>query len=151
MGGDLRNAPSGKSPTFLVAALKDALSGNLDRIQIVKGWVANGERQERVYDVAVSGDRKIGSDGRCKTPVGNTVNVTDASYTNAIGEPFLQAYWSDPNFDPKERAFYYVRVMDIPTPRWTVYDAKHFGSKLPKGVPTAIQERAYTSPIWYTP
>ena len=83
--------------------------------------------------------------------MGNTVNVEEASYTNAIGDPLLLGYWEDPDFDPSLRAFYYVRVLEIPTPRWTTYDAKFFGVELPEGVPTSIQERAYTSPIWYTP
>jgi hypothetical protein len=100
--------------------------------------------------VAWSGNRKPGKDGKLP-PVGNTVNVKEASYTNAIGAPYLTAYWKDPSFDPKQRAFYYVRVIEIPTPRWTTYDAKFFGVKLPTDVPASIQDRAYTSPIWYTP
>jgi len=152
MGGDLRAAPSGKAPGFLIRALRDPDGANLDRVQIIKGWLdAAGETHERVYDVAVSDDRTIGPDGRCKTPVGNTVDVANASYTNAIGAPFLEAYWRDPAFDPAERAFYYVRVIEIPTPRWTTYDAKFFGVALPTDVPASIQERAYTSAIWYTP
>jgi hypothetical protein len=150
MGGDMK--ASNKPPTFLVRALRDADGANLDRIQIVKGWLdAAGETHERIYDLAVSGNRRIGSDGRCKDPVGNTVNVEQATYTNAIGAPFLQAFWTDPNFDASEKAFYYVRVLEIPTPRWTTYDAKVFGVKRPEGVPPSIQERAYTSPIWYNP
>ncbi len=109
-----------------------------------------GELKEKVYDVAWSGDRKMGADGKLQ-PVGNTVDVADASYKNTIGVPMLLAYWKDPAFDAKERAFYYVRVIEIPTPRWTTYDAKIFGVKIPEGAPTAIQDRAYTSPIWYTP
>jgi len=101
--------------------------------------------------VSMANAHVIEANGRCKTPVGNTVNVDEASYTNEIGDPFFQAAWSDPDFDPKERAFYYVRVLEIPTPRWTTFDAKVFGVKLPKDVPASIQERAYTSPIWYTP
>ena len=152
MGGDLTGAPEGKAPTLLVRAIRDADGANLDRVQVIKGWFGRGrETHERIYDVAVSGDRSIGDDGRCKTPVGNTVNIEEAAYTNAIGDPFFQAAWSDPDFDPKERAFYYVRVIEIPTPRWTTYDAKFFGVELPKDVPTSIQERAFTSPIWYTP
>jgi len=152
MGGDLKSAPAGKAPAFLVQTLRDPDGANLDRIQIIKGWLdADGKTHEKIYDLAVSDGRKIGPEGRCKTPVGNTVNVKSASYTNAIGDPFLQAFWSDPNFDSKQRAFYYIRVLEIPTPRWTVFDAKIFGSELPKDVPTSIQERAYTSPIWYTP
>ena len=152
MGGDLTNAPAGKGPTFLVGALKDPYGGNLDRIQIVKGWLnADGSTAERVYDVAVSGDRKIGTDGRCKQDVGNTVDVKNATWKNTIGSPELIAVWKDPEFDSKQLAFYYVRVIEIPTPRWTAYEALRFKLKLPPEVPMSTQERAYTSPIWYTP
>ena len=152
MGRDLNKAPAGKAPTFLVAALKDALSGNLDRIQIVKGWVGpDGKAQERVYDVAVSGGRKIDTDGRCRTPVGNTVDVAKATWTNTIGDPELITVWTDPDFDAGQRAFYYARVIEIPTPRWTAYEALRFGIEMPSEVPMITQERAYTSPIWYTP
>jgi hypothetical protein len=151
MGGDLKAAPAGKTPTLLVVARRDPDGANLDRIQIVKGWLDNdGRPQEKMYDVAWSGSRKPGKDDKLP-PVGNTVNVADASYTNSIGAPYLTAYWKDPGFDPKQRAFYYVRVLEIPTPRWTTFDAKIFGVKLPTDVPSSIQERAYTSPIWYTP
>ena len=152
MGGNLSQVPDGKSPTFLVAAMKDAMSGNLDRIQIIKGWVGkDGKAQERVYDVAVSDDRKIDKNGRCKTPVGNTVDVANATWTNTIGDPELIAVWTDPDFDANQRAFYYVRVLEIPTPRWTAYEAKRFNVKMPKDTKMVTQERAYTSPIWYTP
>ena len=152
MGGDLRSAPDGKSPTFLVAALKDPYSGNLDRYQIVKGWVdADGKGHERVYDVVVSGDRKIDADGRCQEKVGNTVDVANATWTNTIGGPELIGVWKDPDFDPKLRAFYYGRVLEIPTPRWTAYEAKRFGVKMSDEVPMTTQERAYTSPVWYSP
>jgi hypothetical protein len=135
----------------MVRALRDPDGANLDRIQVIKGWLnADGSSGEQVYDVAWSGARVIGVDGRL-TSIGNTVDVADASFTNSIGEPMLFAHWRDPDFDPTQRAFYYVRVLEIPTPRWTVYDAKFFGVDLPDGVPTSIQERAYTSPIWYTP
>ena len=151
MGGTLPARPSGKSPTFLVAALKDALSGNLDRIQIVKGWLDNkGERQEKIYDVAWSGERRISANGKLP-PVGNTVDVANATWTNTIGAPELIAAWTDPDFDPALPAVYYARVIEIPTPRWTAYEAKRFGVKLPDGVPMTTQERAYTSPIWYAP
>jgi hypothetical protein len=151
MGGDLRRAPAGKSPSFLVAALKDPMSGNLDRVQIVKGWVdAAGARQEKVYDVAWSGDRKPGANGKLPA-VGNTVDVANATWTNTIGASELITVWKDPSFDPSLRAVYYVRVLEIPTPRWTTYDAKRFGIAVPEGVPLTTQERAYTSPIWYTP
>jgi len=153
MGGDLPKQPaSKKAPVFMVGALKDTWSGNLDRIQIVKGWVDKaGKRQERLYDVAVSDGRKIGADGRCRTPVGNTVNLADASYLNNIGDAELRAVWTDPDFNPDVRAVYYARVLEIPTPTWQAYDAKFFGIKMPKDVPLNHQERAYTSPIWYTP
>jgi Protein of unknown function (DUF3604) len=152
MGGDLANAPQGKSPTFLVAALKDAIGANLDRIQVVKGWLdKDGKTQERVYDVVVSGGRKIEADGRTKTPVGNTVDVENATWVNTIGAPELITVWKDPQFDAKQRAFYYARVIEIPTPRWTAYDAKRFGIKPLPGTAMVLQERAYTAPIWYTP
>ncbi|TIP30036.1 MAG: DUF3604 domain-containing protein [Mesorhizobium sp.] len=151
MGGDLTAAPEGKAPSFLVAALKDPIGANLDRYQIVKGWLdAAGEVQEKVYDVAWSGDRKPGADGKVPS-VGSTVDVADASWTNTIGAPELVAVWTDPEFDPTQRAFYYGRVLEIPTPRWTAYDAKYFGVKMPPEATMEMQERAYTSPIWYTP
>jgi len=152
MGGDLSNAPKGKSPTFIAAALKDPIGANLDRIQVIKGWLdKNGKTQERIYDVAVSGGRKIEAGGRCKTPVGSTVDVENATWTNTIGAPELISVWKDPEFDAAQRAFYYVRVIEIPTPRWTAYDAKRFGTKPLPGTTMTLQERAYTSPIWYTP
>jgi Protein of unknown function (DUF3604) len=153
MGGDLTAAPQGKAPSFLVAALKDPIGPNLDRIQIVKGWQdAGGELKEKVYDV-VWGDaarRKPGADGKLP-PVGDTVDVPNATWTNTIGDPELITVWSDPDFNPGLRAFYYARVIAIPTPRWTAYDAKRFGVQMPKEAPMTTQERAYTSPIWYTP
>ena len=152
MGGDLKSAPAGKAPTFIAAALKDPIGANLDRIQIIKGWLDKaGKVQERIYDVAVSDDRKIGSDGRCTKAVGSTVDVASASWTNTIGDPELAAVWSDPDFDASLRAFYYARVIEIPTPRWTAYDARFFGTKAGADVRMTLQERAYTSPIWYTP
>lgn len=151
MGGDLTDAPDGKAPSFMVRALRDVDGPNLDRVQIIKGWVEGDKTQERIYDVAVSGDRKIDADGRAKTPVGNTVDVADASYTNTIGAPMLAAHWTDPDFDPKQSAVYYVRVIEIPTPRWTAHDAKFFNLKMPDSVKMQLQDRAYTSPIWYTP
>lgn len=151
MGGDLTAAAAGKSPTFLIAAMKDPEGGNLDRIQIVKGWMdAKGDLQEKVYDVVWSGDRKPGANGKLP-PVGDTVDVANATWTNTIGSAELVQMWKDPAFDPALRAFYYVRVLEIPTPRWTAYDAKRFNVKMAKEVPMTTQERAYTSPIWYTP
>jgi hypothetical protein len=153
MGGDLTSAPAGKSPTFLVAALKDPIGANLDRIQIVKGWVdAQGAVQERVYDVVWSDarTRKPGPDGKLPS-VGSTVDVANATWTNTIGDPELITVWKDPEFDAKQRAFYYARVLEIPTPRWTAYDAKRFATKPLPGTAMTLQERAYTSPIWYTP
>ena len=152
MGSDLTKAPAGKSPTFMVYALRDPIGANLDRIQIVKGWQdVKGELHERIYDVAVSDGRKIGNDGRCKTPVGNTVDLEAANWTNTIGASELATVWKDPDFDPKQRAFYYSRVIEIPTPRWVLYDKVRLGAKVPEGVDLVHQERAYTSPIWYNP
>ena len=151
MGGDMYTAPAGKSPSFLVGALKDPYSGNLDRIQIIKGWMdAKGKTHEKVYDVVWSGDRKPGADGKLP-PVGNTVDVKNATWTNTIGSPQFIAVWKDPEFDPKQHAFYYARVLEIPTPRWTAYEAKRYDIETPENVPMIIQERAYTSPIWYSP
>ncbi|MCC6881781.1 MAG: DUF3604 domain-containing protein [Verrucomicrobiales bacterium] len=151
MGGDLSDAPAQKSPSFLIAAMKDPIGANLDRIQVVKGWLdANGETKEKVYDVVWSGDRKPDADGKVPS-VGSTVDVENATWTNTIGAPELITVWKDPAFDAKLRAFYYVRVLEIPTPRWTAYDAKRFGSKPLEGTRMTLQERAYTSPIWYSP
>ena len=144
MGGDLL---SGKGvPSFLVYALRDPMGANLDRVQIVKGWLdAKGRTQERVYDVALSDGRKDGS-----TPVGSTVDLSRPSWTNTIGASELGTVWTDPDFDPTQSAFYYARVIEIPTPRWTAYDAARFNLDLPSDIPMTVQERAYTSPIWYT-
>jgi hypothetical protein len=151
MGGDLAARPSGASaPAFMVYALRDPQGANLDRIQIVKGWLENGETQEKVYDVVWSDNRRIGSDGKLP-PVGNTVDVENANWTNTIGAAELGAVWTDPDFDSNQKAFYYARVIEIPTPRWSTYDAFRFGIPIPEGAPTSTQERAYTSPIWYTP
>ncbi len=152
MGGELWKEPKGKAPTFMVRALRDPDGANLDRVQIVKGWLdKGGELHEKVYDVVVSDGRKVGSDGRCKQDVGSTVDVKNATYTNSIGDALLMGYWKDPDFDRDELAFYYVRVITIPTPRWPAYDAAYFGVEVPKNVPMTTTERAYTSPIWYTP
>jgi hypothetical protein len=151
MGGDLMKPPAGKSPSFLVAALRDPYSGNLDRIQIVKVWVdAAGKKQERVFNAVWSGDRTLGADGKLPK-VGNTVDVANATWTNTIGSPELITVWTDPEFDPKVSAAYYARVLEIPTPRWTAYEAKRFGIKMKDNTPMITVERAYTSPIWYTP
>ena len=151
MGGDLTMAPAGKAPSFLVAALRDPYSGNLDRIQIVKVWLnASGKWKDKVFNVAWSGDRKLAADGKLPL-VGNTVDVANATWTNTIGSPELIGVWTDPEFDPKVSAAYYARVLEIPTPRWTAYEAKRFGIEMDKKIPMVTQERAYTSPIWYTP
>lgn len=150
MGGDLTGRPSGAVPRLIVRALRDPDGANLDRVQIVKGWRdSSGQLQERVYDVACSDARQL-SDGSCSGPVGSSVDVETATFTNDIGEALLMAHWEDPDFDDGESAFYYVRVLEIPTPRWTTHDAAFYGLDLPDGVPAAQQDRAYTSPIWYT-
>ena len=153
MGGDLTSAPVGKAPTFLVGAVRDPIGANLDRIQIVKGWLdSNGDLQEQVFDVVWSDTdtRQAGSDGKIPA-VGNTVDVENATWSNTIGASELAAVWKDPDFDPTLSSFYYIRVLEIPTPKWTAYDAKRFNLDLPEDVPMFSQERAYTSAIWYTP
>jgi hypothetical protein len=152
MGGDLSDAPKGKPLTFLVAALKDPIGANLDRYQIIKGWLdAKGQLHEKIYDVAWSAGRKPDANTGKLPSVGTTVDVDNATWTNTIGATELIAVWQDPDFDPGQRAFYYGRGIEIPTPRWTAYDAKYFGVKMAKEVPMTTTERAYTSPIWYTP
>ena len=152
MGGDLRRKPEdATAPSFMVYALRDPSGANLDRLQVIKGWLdAKGNTREKVYDIAWSGDRTPGEDGKLPA-VGNTVDVANANWTNTIGAAELGTIWTDPDFDPKLKAFYYVRVLEIPTPRWSTYDAFRFGVDTPEGAPTSIQERGYTSPIWYTP
>jgi len=151
MGGDLK-APAGKAPSFLVMASKDPKSGNLDRVQIVKGWLdARGKQHEKVYNVAWSGDRAADPKSGRLPPVGDTVDTATGEYTNRIGAAELSTVWKDPDFDPSTRAFYYVRVLEIPTPRWSTIDAARLGVPVPTGLPVSIQERAWTSPIWYTP
>jgi hypothetical protein len=148
MGGDLRDAPAGKAPTFLVADLKDPIGANLDRLQLVKGWLdPQGGLQEQVYDVAWSSDRKAGADGKLP-PVGTTVDVPNATWTSTIGTPELITVWTDPDFDPALRAFYDARVIEIPTPRWTAYDATRVGLTMGPKVPLTTQERASTAPLW---
>ena len=160
MGGDLA-APKGKAPSFVVWAVKDPDDANLDRIQIVKGWTKSGQIFEKIYDVAWSGNRKLmrapvqnvlyGGNEMTLPPVGNTVDIKNASYKNTIGAVELKTVWTDPDFDPSLHAFYYARVLQIPTPRWTTYDAKTLGVPPPSNVPATVQDRAWTSPIWYTP
>ncbi|WP_261307892.1 DUF3604 domain-containing protein [Ruegeria atlantica] len=152
MGGDMTAAPEGRAPKLMVRALRDPNGANLDRIQIVKGWLdANGVSQERIYDVACSDERAISDNNRCDRPVGDTVDLNTATYTNTIGEAALAAYWEDPDFDPSSSAFYYVRILEIPTPTWLAYDRVKLGSEIPAEGVLKHQERAYTSPIWYTP
>jgi hypothetical protein len=152
MGGDLPASPKdAKAPTFMVFALRDPIGANLDRIQIIKGWLdRDGKTHEKVYNVTWSDGRKSGPDGKLP-PVGNTVDIASASWTNTIGAAQLATIWTDPDFDPAESAFYYARVLEIPTPAWYVYDAFRFGIEIPRDAPTSQQERAYTSPIWYAP
>jgi hypothetical protein len=151
MGGDLLPRAGRQAPTFMVFALRDLIGGNLDRIQIIKGWMdRSGTTHEKVYDVAWSGDRKPGSDGKLP-PVGNTVDAKTANFTNTIGASELGTVWTDPDFDAKQKAFYYARVIEIPTPRWSTIEAFRFAIPIPDGAPVSTQERAYTSPIWYTP
>ena len=151
MGGDLTAAPKGKAPQLLIRAVKDPDGANLDRVQVIKGWLdADGQLHEKIYNVALSDGRE--DKGPDTKRVGNTVDIPDASYTNTIGDPELAVVWTDPDFDKNELAFYYLRVLEIPTPRWTAYDAKYFKLKeIPEEIPMITQERAYTSPIWYTP
>lgn len=151
MGGDLKSAPAGKAPTFLIAAMKDPSGANLDRVQIVKGWVdKDGKTHEQIYDVAWSDNRKPRADGKLP-PVGNTVDVATATYANSIGAAELRGVFRDPDFDATQRAFYYARVIEIPTPRWPAYDAVRFKVKMDREVLMVQQERAVTSPIWYEP
>ena len=150
MGADLSADAEGRPPRFVVRALRDPDGANLDRIQIVKGWLeADGTTAERVYDIACGGRELL--DTGCDGAVGDTVDAETASFTNSIGQAILAGFWEDPDFDPAQSAFYYVRVLEIPTPRWTTFDAAVFGVEIPDGAPTSIQERAYTSPIWYAP
>lgn len=152
MGGDLTAAPKKGVPVFITFATKDPDGPNLDRVQVVKGWLdRDGSLQEKVYDVAWSGDRIADPKTGKVAAVGSTVNVKEATFSNTIGTVNLVSVWSDPDFDPRERAFYYARVIEIPRPRWTAYDAAYFGLELADEIPMVIQDRAYTSPIWYTP
>jgi hypothetical protein len=151
MGSDLKPLPKGKkAPAFAAWAVKDPTSGNLDRIQIVKGWTKNGQSFEKVFDVAWADDRKPDIAGRIP-PIVSTVDIAIASYSNSIGAVELKSVWTDPEFDPSQDAFYYARVLEIPTPRWTTIQAKELGIDPPDIVPATVQERAWSSPIWYTP
>ncbi|EED35118.1 conserved hypothetical protein [Luminiphilus syltensis NOR5-1B] len=152
MGGDLIGGEGNEAPSFLIAASRDPDGANLDRVQVIKGWLEdNGETRERIYDVALSDGREVNVETGQVPPVGNTVNMLQPSYSNAIGDPELATVWRDPDFEPDQRAFYYLRVLQIPTPRWTAYDAGYFDVQMPDGIPMVVQDRAYTSPIWYTP
>ncbi len=152
MGGEIGNASTGAGPSFLAWATKDPKGANLDRLQIVKGWVdAEGQQHEAVHDVVWSGARTPDAETGALPAVGSTVDATTATYTNDIGEGELRGFWTDEAFDPDQHAFYYVRVLEIPTPRWSTRDAVALGVPVPDGLPTAIQERAWSSPIWYTP
>ncbi len=151
MGGELGKAPARRAPSFLVSAMRDPVGANLDRLQVVKGWLGkDGKTAERVYDVAWSGDRRPGADGKLPA-VGSTVDVASATWRNSIGAAELATVWTDPDFDPAQPAFWYVRVLEIPTPRWTAYDARFFGGAVDQTRPAEHQERAYSSPIWYSP
>lgn len=152
MGSDLSRATAGKAPSFMVVAAKDPDEANLDRIQIVKGWVdAAGDAHERVFDVALSDGRRANRKTGKAPGVGSTVNLKNATYSNSIGDPELAVQWTDPTFDPRQRAFYYVRVIEIPKPRWTAYDAVFFRRAMAANIPMTVQDRAYSSPIWYNP
>ncbi|MEI6894306.1 MAG: DUF3604 domain-containing protein [Colwellia sp.] len=154
MGGDLVSANPGQIPSLLIRALRDPDGANLDRVQVIKGWVdSSGKAHEKVYDVAwseqASGKRKIDSQGKL-AKVGDTVDLAIPTWTNTIGAVQLQTLWQDPSFDASEKAFYYVRAIEIPTPRWTAYDAVRYQvTSMPKGIKLKTQERAYSSPIWY--
>ena len=152
MGGDLLPGPKNSQPKFLVMAAKDSVGANLDRVQIIKGWLdRSGNLNEKVYDVAWSGDREIDESTGKLPAVGNTVDLKTATYKNTIGTEVLSTVWTDPDFDAKQKAFYYARVLEIPVPRWSTHDAVYFDIPLPEGVPSTIQDRAYSSPIWYSP
>lgn len=152
MGGELGRGPAGAAPSFLIHSQKDPVGANLDRIQLIKGWIdSSGETHERIYDVAASGNRHPSANGQLR-PVGNTVDPKTATYSNDIGAPQLSSVWTDPDFDPEQAAFYYVRVLQIPTPRHSLFDALALRLDPAEiGHPWFIQERAYTSPIWYRP
>ena len=150
MGAALASRTNGQSPQLAIWAAKDPKGANLDRVQVIKGWSDGTSPQTKIYDVAWSGDR-VADEAGVVPPVGSSVDIPNATYTNDIGAPELKLIWTDPDFDPGVPAFYYVRVIEIPTPRWTAYDAKALGETVPDDMPATIQERAFTSPVWYTP
>ena len=151
MGSDLTQAPQSLAPAFLIRAVKDPDGANLDRVQVIKGWLdEEGLLHEKIYNVALSDNRKVNLVGDAE-PVGNTVDLSDASYSNRIGDPELRTVWRDPDFDASEPAFYYARVLQIPTPRWTTFDVVAKNVNFGPEIPLTTQERVYTSPIWYTP
>ena len=151
MGGELTDRPEDVAPVFILKAARDPLGANLDRMQVIKGWIdPEGNRREKIFDVALSSKSRLLKGGDVLA-VGNTVDPSTATYKNNIGAPELSAFWEDPEFNPKESAFYYVRVLEIPTPRWTTYDAAFFQLEAPRGSPLTVQQRAYSSPIWYMP
>ena len=140
------------SPSFIFSAFRDPTGANLDRVQIIKGWLdKSGKAHERIYDVAWAGARDINSNNGKLPPVGSTVNFDDATYDNSIGETYLSGIWIDPDFDPELLSFYYCRVIEIPRPRWTLKDSVFFDIELSREIPKVVQDRAYTSPIWYIP
>ena len=152
MGGELSRGPEGVSPRFLIVAGKNPEGANLERIQVVKGWLdGDGASREKVYDVALSDGRRPSSEGMMAPPPASTVDLASATYLNSVGAAQLSVVWEDPDFDPALEAFYYARVLEISTPRWTTIEAALYDQELPQGLPTEIQERAYTSPIWYNP
>jgi hypothetical protein len=152
MGGTIKAARPGQAPRLLVSVMKDPDGANLDRVQVIKGWQgSDGKLHEKVYDVAFAGNRKPDPKTGKLPPIGSTVNLQDATFTNAIGAPVLSVAWTDPDFDASASAFYYVRALEIPTPRWTLFDAVRYKVAPPKGVPLVTQERIYSSPIWYEP
>jgi hypothetical protein len=153
MGGDLPAAPAGKKPSFLIKAVKDPSGANLDRVQVVKGWVdAKGNKKEKIFEVVWGDADKRKPDAKGKLPsVGNSVNMTTLEVGSDIGDPELSTVWTDPEFDPTASCFYYIRVLEIPTPRWTAYDRKKFNLKMDDNVPMIQQSRCYSSPIWFTP
>jgi hypothetical protein len=153
MGGDLSASAAGKKPSLLITAIKDPMGANLDRVQVIKGWIdSKGNKQEKIFEVVWGDADKRKPDAKGKLPaVGNSINMETLEVSNNIGDPELKTLWTDPEFDASLPCFYYVRVLEIPTPRWTAYDRKKFNAKMDANVTMTQQERAYTSPIWFTP